>query len=74
LKTKFEPRKVKFWDLERALPKHMTGLHRLLPKEIKIITTSLFLNHNIINIQLNIMHYILLHIYEGVVSKEEEQL
>jgi len=51
----------------------MTRLHHLLPAKIKTIT-SLFVNHNIINIQLNIMYSILLQIYEGVVSKEEEQL
>ena len=52
----------------------MIGLHRLLPVEIKTITTSSFVNCNIINIQLNKMYYILLQIYEGVVSKEEEWL
>ena len=47
----------------------MIELHCLLPAEIKIIT-SLFVNHNIINIQLNKMYYIPLQTYEGVVSKE----
>jgi len=52
----------------------MTGLHHLLLTEIKIIRTSIFVNNNIINIKLNIMYYKLLKIYEGVVSKEKEQL
>jgi len=52
----------------------MTELHHLLLAKIKIIATSIFVNHNTINIQLNKMYYIFLQIYEGVVSKEEEQL